>query len=127
ARGAGKRRPPPRRDTDRLPRRQRSAPANRGRGTLQRLEGTDPLEDLAGRTDIALVHEVAATELDGIEAEPLCDDIVVLLDGPAGRRARRRADGARWLRTRVGDVGRDRDVRDAVRRAGQHPGQPAEV
>ena len=127
ARRAGEGRPPARRDADRLAVRQRLAPADRGRGILQRLERADPLEDLAGRPLVALVDEVAAPELDGVEAEPLGDDVVVLLDGPAGRRPGRRANGARRLGVRVDDINGDVDVRDPVRPDSEHRGHLAEI
>ena len=87
--GTRERRPPAGRDPDRLAVLERSVPVDRRRRVLQRLDDADPLEDLAGRSLVALVDEVAATELDGVEAEPLGDDVVVLLERPAGRRAGR--------------------------------------
>ena len=126
ARGARERRPPAGRDADRLAVLQRAIPVDRGRRVLERLDDADPLEDLAGRTFVTLVHEVAPPELDGVEAEPLGDDVMVLLDRPAGRRAGRRANGAGRLGVRVDDIGRDVDVRDPVRPDGEHRGHLAE-
>src|SRR6185437_1631415 len=97
---AGEGRPPAGGDADRLAVLERAVPVDRRGRVLEGLDDADPLEDLAGRSLVALVHEVAAPELHRVEAEPLGDDVVVLLERPARRRARRRADRAGRLRIR---------------------------
>src|SRR5258708_37142076 len=87
---------------------------------LQRLDGADALEDLAGRTRIALVHEVAEPEFNRIQTELLGNHVVVLLERPAGRRAGWCANRAGRLRVGVDDIGWHVDVWDPGRPDGKH-------
>jgi hypothetical protein len=118
--GLRERRPPATRDPDRLVRGQLLPIADQLAGALERLGRPDGIEDLPRRPLVALVDDVAAAQLDGIQPDLTRDGVEVLLEGPADLWRRGRAHGAGRRVVRVHEVGLDRDVRHAVGTDGVH-------